>query len=135
MSTKKDRSNEKDKDEPSSPKPVKQIISFEYERVRQQHYEAIGRPVEHRPAEGDLIELDLLNDLNINLASRGGKTICTIKERNFTGIGVAVCSYSDVFNRGMGKQIAYERAALALDYCKEVPGGLTPVITFGPRKG
>lgn len=111
-------------------------VKFEYYRVRQELYKALGKPVEGRPSNGLLESLNLLHMRGHNPASRGGKVVCIIQEGNFVGRGVALCSFSDVFCRGTGKALAYARAQIALQHCKMldvVTTNLVAEVTFMPR--
>lgn len=105
----------KDKDEPAKP-----TMTFERYRIPQWTYEALGKPTKGMPKDYNFILNNLLTFADEPLAARGGKVICTITEGNLTGIGVAVCSYSDVFKRKIGYDIAKTRAERALDLVKQL---------------
>lgn len=110
-------------------------VKFEYFRVQQEIYEALGKPVEGRP-DRFLEPLSWFNMWGRNPSSRGGKVVCIIQEGNFVGRGVALCSFSDVFCRGTGKALAYARAQIALQHCKMldvVTTNLVAEVTFMPR--
>lgn len=122
----------KSKDDPSSPK-----VTYEYYRVTKATYRKLGAPVERRPKDSDLIRTDILNKQGARIARRGGKVICTVKQGVYTGIGVAVCSYSDMFHSTEGRNRATDRAMDALRFCKELdaPPTVSVTITFGPTSG
>jgi hypothetical protein len=94
--------------------PAKKYTEFIRYRVPQRIYEALGKPVEQPPSDIFLFHQDELDIVGDQPAARGGKVVCKMCEGQLTGIGVAVCSFSDVFDRKKGYDLAAVRASLAL---------------------
>lgn len=105
-------------------------ISFEHRRVSMKTAQWAGNPVSGNPGEG---QLEVMDDIIYNVDSGGlypfgGICVCVATRAPFTGYGVVVVPFDQVYDDGACEKRAQEKAAVALMALEEHEKAFTALL-------
>jgi len=88
---------------------------YEYRRISVKTALWSGWPTRGKPNDDQLQPASVIrNDPEQSFYGRGGLSICEARRGQLVGFGIAVCSFSDIFNKAKGRELARKRAKTAL---------------------
>lgn len=104
------------------------IHVYEYRRVSMETAREYGKPTKGKPRNEQLEVVDQSKGPNQSYYARGGAVFCEARRGPFAALGIATCSFSDIFSAKKGRYLAYKRAEIALQALEASASQITALL-------